>query len=100
MKKRFKSVAPQGYSEHHTGYACDITINGNRSRNTSDWKSGDLKRAYDWLSKNASKYGFEQSFKANNKQGVIEEQWHWRFVGDEDSRRVFEDARRFEGIIS
>ena len=98
MKKRFKSVAPIGYSEHHTGYALDITINGNASRNNNDWKTNaTLKKAYDWLVKNAKRFGFEQSFPANNKQGVIEEGWHWRFVGDADSKRTFYEARKYAG---
>ena len=101
MGNRFKSVAPMGYSEHHTGYACDITINGNASRNNSDWTSdANLKRAYQWLRDNAHKYGFEQSFTKGNAQGVGEEAWHWRFVGDADSQRVFYNARKFAGLVS
>ena len=99
MKNWFKSVAPQGYSEHHTGYACDIAINGNRSRNTSDWNKGNLKKAYDWLQAHAHEYGFEQSFVKGNSLGVIEEQWHWRYVGDTDSQRVFASARKYEGRV-
>lgn len=101
MGTRFKSVAPMGYSEHHTGYACDITINGNGSRNNKDWTSNEtLKKAYDWLRKNASRFGFEQSFTAGNAQNVGEEAWHWRYVGDADSQRVFYNARKFAGIVS
>ena len=101
MKNRFKSVAPIGYSEHHTGYAVDITINGNSSRDNNAWRSNaTLKKAYDWLVKNAQRFGFEQSFPRNNKQGVIEEGWHWRYVGDADSQRVFYEARKYAGIVS
>jgi D-alanyl-D-alanine carboxypeptidase len=98
MKNRFKSVAPKGYSEHHTGYACDITINGNGSRNNFDWLSNNmLKKAYEWLREHAKEYGFEQSFPKNNKQGVIEEAWHWRYVGDADAKKVFYEARKYAG---
>ena len=98
LPHRIKAVAPMGYTEHHTGYACDITIDGNRSRNNKDWLSDKkLKRAYEWLKVHAKEYGFEQSFGKNNAQGVMEEAWHWRYVGDADSKRTFYNARKFAG---
>lgn len=100
MKNRFVAVAPVGYSEHHTGYACDITIDGqNGDLENINWQTGKLKQAYDWMKEHAVEYGFEQSFRAGNKQGVMEEAWHYRWVGDADSQKVFERARRYEGII-
>ncbi len=89
--------APPGYSEHHTGYALDI---GDGKRPEWDLKLDFANsEAYRWLTENASSYGFEQSFPANNAQGVGFEPWHWRFVGSEEARRVFTIPRYFAQII-
>lgn len=82
--------APPGYSEHHTGYAIDIGDGVNPSTNLSP--TFDKTEAFKWLDHNAAKYSFELSFPANNKQGVMYEPWHWRFVGDDDSLATFYKA--------
>ena len=86
-----KYSAPPGHSEHHTGYALDIT-DGRRS-------DVDLKVAFDetdvyrWLLTNARQFGFQQSFPANNTQGVSYEPWHWRYVDSPQAQAVFAAAR-------
>lgn len=85
--QRAKVSAPPGYSEHHTGYAVDISDRRNPSTNLSP--SFDRTLAFRWLSKNAARYGFELSFPPNNPQGVMYEPWHWRFVGDQESLATF-----------
>jgi zinc D-Ala-D-Ala carboxypeptidase len=83
--------APPAYSEHHTGYAIDIT---DASRTDVDLKvMFEATAAYQWLVVNAAKYGFEQSFPRNNPQGVSYEPWHWRFVGSTRSAGIFMGAR-------
>jgi zinc D-Ala-D-Ala carboxypeptidase len=83
--------APPGHSEHHTGYAIDIT---DASRIDVDLKVAfEETAAYQWLVTNASQYGFEQSFPRNNVQAVSYEPWHWRFVGTARSAQVFAAAR-------
>lgn len=57
-------AAPPGYSEHHTGFAMDINLNGQREKS----------REYKWLVANAKKFGFERSYPDR-----IEETQHWRF---------------------
>jgi zinc D-Ala-D-Ala carboxypeptidase len=42
-----------------------------------------------WLFQNAYRFNFELSFPENNWQGIGYEPWHWRFVGDEKSKRIF-----------
>lgn len=84
FKSRLKFSAPCGYSEHHTGLAIDINSIEDDFAYTKE---------YEWLKNNAEKYGFEMSFPKNNKQNVGYEPWHWRYVGDEDSRKIFESAR-------
>jgi D-alanyl-D-alanine carboxypeptidase len=86
-----KSVAPPGYSEHHTGYAIDL---GDGRAPYSDVTPAFAKTAaFRWLTKHAQEYGFELSFPLNNPQHVIYEPWHWRFVGSPDAIRVFAAAR-------
>jgi zinc D-Ala-D-Ala carboxypeptidase len=83
--------APPAYSEHHTGYAIDIT---DASRTDVDLKvMFEETTAYQWLVANAATYGFEQSFPRNNPQGVSYEPWHWRFVGSPRSAGIFMNAR-------
>lgn len=86
MKARLTYSAPSGYSEHHTGLAVDIN-------ETEDWFKDSP--AYDWLLKNASRFGFELSFPENNAQGLGFEPWHWRYIGLKgENKRIFAEARR------
>ena len=86
MKARLTYSAPSGYSEHHTGLAVDIN-------ETEDWFKDSP--AYEWLLKNASRFGFELSFPENNAQGLGFEPWHWRYIGLKgENKQIFADARR------
>lgn len=81
---RLKFSAPPGFSEHHTGLAIDINSLEQTFAHT---------KAYKWLSEHAKDYGFEMSFPQNNKQGLGFEPWHWRYVGTEDAKNTFRQAR-------
>lgn len=61
-------VLPPGSSEHHTGLAVDIT---------------GTEEMYDWLERNAPRYGFILRYPADKQQwtGVSYEPWHFRYVG-------------------
>lgn len=72
-----KSVAPPGYSEHHTGDAIDFNSLEQTFENTKEFK---------WMAENSAKYNFEISFTKNNPQGVMYEPWHWRWVGDSEAK--------------
>ncbi|RQH10859.1 M15 family metallopeptidase [Okeania hirsuta] len=76
-EKAAKLSAPPGYSEHHTGFAIDLT-DGNFPKKDITYEFAETK-AFQWLIKNANQYGFEMSFPENNSQGVSYEPWHWRF---------------------
>ncbi|NEP90009.1 MAG: M15 family metallopeptidase [Okeania sp. SIO2C2] len=76
-EKAAKLSAPPGYSEHHTGFAVDLT-DGNFPKKDITYEFAETK-AFQWLIENASQYGFEMSFPENNSQGVSYEPWHWRF---------------------
>lgn len=70
-----KSLAAPGYSEHHTGEAVDIT--------TADCPAGEAvfesTGAHAWLSTNAERYGFKESFPRGNPHNLVYEPWHWKY---------------------
>lgn len=91
-RTRAEVSAPPGYSEHHTGYAIDI---GDATRPATHLEESFAETAaYEWLTANAPRYGFELSFPRNNSQGVSFEPWHWRFVGDQASLEMFYQEQR------
>lgn len=98
LRERAKIAAPPGYSEHETGYVVDLT---QMDPSTGDpvcealGPSFEKCPAFAWLQEHAASFGFELSFPAGNRQGVMYEPWHWRFVGSPESRALFERARRF-----
>jgi zinc D-Ala-D-Ala carboxypeptidase len=86
--------APPGHSEHHTGYALDIGDGARTDANLSE--SFETTAAYQWLIANAARYSFELSFPRDNPQGVSYEPWHWRYVGDQDSLKIFYRAHQIK----
>jgi len=81
-------VALPGKSEHETGLAVDLggcpmidgvrNDAGERLELRNDFET---LPEYQWLKENAAKYGFYQSFTAENqnKTGFPAEGWHWKF---------------------
>ncbi|OHA93987.1 MAG: hypothetical protein A3E02_00945 [Candidatus Zambryskibacteria bacterium RIFCSPHIGHO2_12_FULL_38_34] len=68
--------ADQGYSEHQLGTTIDFTT-AELGSNYSVFEKSD---AYNWLLKNAYKYGFILSYQKGNAYYEFEP-WHWRFIG-------------------
>ena len=67
-----------GTSRHHWGTDMDLNSMENKYFETAEGK-----KIYNWLSNNASKYGFCQPFSAlgeNRKTGYQEEKWHWSYL--------------------
>lgn len=64
-----------GTSRHHWGTDFDI----NRLNNEY-YSKGEGKIIYDWLLKNARKYGFYQPYTAGRDTGYKEEKWHWSYL--------------------
>jgi len=86
-----KVSAPSGYSEHHTGYAIDLTDGLFPKQDiTNEFVNT---KAYRWLTLHAKEFGFEMSFPQNNPDGVMFEPWHWRFIGNPDAMNTFANAR-------
>ena len=69
-------VAIPGTSEHQLGIAVDI--NADTTKSSSD-------DVYNWLAENAHTYGFIKRYPSNKTDitGVINEPWHYRYVGKE-----------------
>lgn len=68
--------AAPGHSEHHTGRAVDIATPGSRPLTEEFEESG----AFEWLIRNAERYGFSMSYPRNNAAGFVYEPWHWAFA--------------------
>lgn len=86
-----KSVAPPGYSEHHTGYAIDL--GDGRASYTDVTTAFANTKAFRWMIRNADRFGFELSFPIRNFQNIHYEPWHWRFIGSPQARELFASAR-------
>lgn len=64
-----------GTSRHHWGTDMDLV-----NMNLSYYKSAAGKKMYDWMTKNAAKFGFFQPFNAGRTTGYQEEKWHWSYL--------------------
>ncbi|PID87613.1 hypothetical protein CSB07_00640 [Candidatus Gracilibacteria bacterium] len=71
--------AKAGYSEHQSGLAIDL-YSASSNRNWAN--DNTLRKYYKWLSNNAHKYGFTNTYqKGIEVDGYDIEPWHWRYVG-------------------
>lgn len=82
--------AEQGYSEHQLGTTVDFTTSAVGAGLTGFQDT----EAYEWLLDNAHKYGFTLSYPEGNTYYVFEP-WHWRFVGEDLARDLYEDGKHF-----
>lgn len=64
------SVAPPGYSEHHTGRALDLC---------PSMASFAFTDTYRWLTKRASEFGFFETLPQDPSAPLTWESWHWTF---------------------
>lgn len=71
------SVAPPGYSEHHTGRAIDI---GSSEADALE-EVFEHSLSFAWLMDHAKTFEFTLSFPRNNPQGYVFEPWHWCYRG-------------------
>ena len=74
-KEIFEVSAPPGYSEHHTGRAVDVAMDGTAQLELGFGQTP----AYRWLSENANSFSFFLSFPEGNPYGFAFEPWHWCF---------------------
>lgn len=76
-------VALPGTSEHQLGIAVDI--NADKSKCSND-------EVYSWLAENAYRYGFILRYPTGKQEitGTSYEPWHYRYVGIETAREIYE----------
>jgi D-alanyl-D-alanine carboxypeptidase len=90
-----ESVALPGHSEHNAGLAADIMTPSYTSMADDGFKNTD---EYEWLIKNAHKYGFILRYPDGKKDvtGIIYEPWHYRFVGVYHATKIAESGLALE----
>lgn len=81
-----KWVALPGTSEHELGLAVDITADNN-------WY-GEKDAVWKWLNENCYKYGFILRYPDDKVKitGIAHEQWHYRYVGKEAAKEIYESG--------
>ncbi len=90
-------VAVPGTSEHHLGYAVDII-------DTQIWdlvEEQENLEGQQWLMANSWKYGFILRYPKNtkNETGINYEPWHYRYLGKELAKEVYDSGLTLEGYI-
>lgn len=85
-----KWVAVPGTSEHQTGLAVDIV---DINYQMLDEKQEDT-AVQKWLIKNAYKYGFILRYPSDKSEitGINYEPWHYRYVGKEVAKEIYEEG--------
>jgi len=75
-------VALPGTSEHQLGIAVDINADGIHSAGN---------KVYKWLEQNAYMFGFIRRYSSDKTYitGVIDEPWHYRYVGVESAIEMY-----------
>lgn len=86
------SSARTNHSEHQTGLAADIGIC------TSCLENFETTNAYPWVKENAHKYGFIERYPKDKEfiHGYIYEPWHYRYVGKEVAKIIYDENITFE----
>ena len=87
-------AAHPGHSEHQTGLCLDIFSKTNSNKQTF----GDSEAAA-WLKNNSYKYGFILRYPEDpniNVTGFTYEAWHFRYVGKEAAKYIYENNIIFE----
>ncbi|WP_299059938.1 M15 family metallopeptidase [uncultured Polaribacter sp.] len=77
VKKILEFSSMPSTSRHHWG--TDIDLN---NLNNAYFTKGKGLKEYNWLLKNAAKFGFYQVYtsKENGRKGYEEEKWHWTYL--------------------
>lgn len=86
-----RTVAEPGASEHQLGLAVDI----NSQTEEGEWA------LYGWLAENAWRYGFILRYPqgAEDVTGISYEPWHFRYVGADAAREIYESGITLEEYL-
>ncbi|WP_296114931.1 M15 family metallopeptidase [uncultured Anaerococcus sp.] len=89
-------ASPAGTSEHQTGTAFDFFTEGSKYNDKFEASS-----EYDWLEENAYKYGFIERYPKDkeNKTGHKAKPWHFRFVGVENAKEIYDNDLTLEEFL-
>lgn len=84
--------AKPGHSEHQTGLAIDI------EGSNFDYDLFEQSIEFDWMKKNAYKYGFILRYPKGKEHitGFKYEPWHYRYVGEKVAKYIYENNLTFE----
>ena len=98
QKKAAGAVARPGTSEHELGLAIDIVDESNQRLNQYQ-ENTDVQR---WLMQNSWRYGFILRYPSDKTDitGIQYEPWHYRFVGNEAARIIYENNWTLEEYLN
>lgn len=91
-------VARPGTSEHQLGLACDIIDSGYTVLDQGQEQTA----TQQWLMSNSWRYGFILRY-PNGKSditGIIYEPWHYRYVGRETAKSIYESGLCLEEYLT
>ncbi len=96
-KEAATSNAVPGTSEHQTGLAFDIVDRNNQNLDESQEDTPVQK----WLMENSWRYGFILRYPEGKSEitGIIYEPWHYRYVGKEAAKEIYERKICLEEFI-
>ena len=94
------SIAKPGYSEHQLGTAVDLS-GGSINFSGADNAFNDTEEAK-WLEKNASDYGFIESYPKDKTDitGYIYEPWHYRYVGFDNAKLIIKNKQTISEFLT
>lgn len=90
-------VLPGNASEHTTGLAMDVLSPGHDEADSSFGETPEGR----WLAENAWKYGFILRYPEGKEPvtGVIYEPWHFRYVGRQAAKEIYEGGLCLEEYV-
>lgn len=93
-----KAVALPGTSEHQLGLAVDIVDINNQNLDSSQEHTS----VQQWLMKNSWKYGFILRYPTGKSSitGIMYEPWHYRYVGKEAAKEIYEQGICLEEYLA
>lgn len=87
--------ARPGHSEHQTGLAIDVM------GENKDYNLFQESNSFEWMKENAHKYGFIMRYPSGKEHitGFKYEPWHYRYVGKEAAKIIFEKQITLEEYL-
>ena len=98
-----KYLSPVGYSEHHTGLAIDVFIikpDGTHERENDDMIADT--ETFAKIHEHLAQFGFILRYLPGKEDitGYAYEPWHFRFVGEDDAKAIFEQKLTLEEYLA